>query len=333
MSTSRFLHVANGSCTTRLLEVAGIPGLRSIWADVLYEGPVPGGLTDAELLKVRGRFLAGPPETSSVDPVNDLKRWRQIIEDHAGYDELILWYEHDLFDQLNLIQVLSWIRNRVPASKVVSLVCIGAYAGHPRFKGLGELAPEEIASLLETRQPVTDAQYALARQAWEAFRDATPEPLDRLWRTDTTALPYLAPALVRFLQEYPWTRDGLSRTERRLLELSEPGSIELTRALPRMHDTEQAYYVTDGSLAEMVETLCNTTPPLLARSPEQTSAEELLRGSVTITEPGRQVLRGERDKVKWMGLDRWLGGVHLLGDGNEWRWDDTRQRITSGSRG
>ena len=57
---TRFLHVANGTCTTRLIESAGIPGTLSIWADPLYEGPVPGGLTDAELLELRARHLAGP---------------------------------------------------------------------------------------------------------------------------------------------------------------------------------------------------------------------------------------------------------------------------------
>ena len=57
---TRFLHVANGTSTTMTIEAAGIPGACSIWADPLYEGPVPGGLNDAELLDVRVRYLAGP---------------------------------------------------------------------------------------------------------------------------------------------------------------------------------------------------------------------------------------------------------------------------------
>ena len=105
-------------------------------------------------------------------------RWRAVIEHHESYDELILWFEHDLFDQLNLIQLLAWIRERLPAAKVVSLVCIGSFPGHPQFKGLGELTPDELASLLETRQRVGDAQYSLAELAWQAFREPTPEALD-----------------------------------------------------------------------------------------------------------------------------------------------------------
>src|SRR5947209_18378089 len=43
-ASARFLHVANGTCTTEIIEATGIPGTLSIWADPLYEGPVPGGL-------------------------------------------------------------------------------------------------------------------------------------------------------------------------------------------------------------------------------------------------------------------------------------------------
>jgi len=116
---TRFLHVANGTCTTRLIESAGIPGRVSIWADPLHDGPVPGGLTDAELLDLRVRHHAGP---ANVDPVNDLRKWREVIEQHESYDELILWFEHDLFDQLILIQLLTWLTRCLLAANEANLL-------------------------------------------------------------------------------------------------------------------------------------------------------------------------------------------------------------------
>ena len=326
----RFLHVANGSSVTRTLAEAGVPGLLSIWADPLHDGPVPGGLSDDALLEVRRSFHEGPPGGPSDDPVNDLRLWRRVIEEHDNYDELVLWFEHDLFDQLNLIQILSWIHERVPSSKVVSLVCIGSYPGRPDFKGLGELTAGELVPLLDTRQPVTESQYALAERAWGAFREATPQALDDFTRSDTAALPYLASALVRLLQEYPWTTDGLSRTERRLLRLAEAESLTLSMAFPRMHADERAYYVTDTALVELVETLSRTSPPLITQSPSAKSAAEWFRTTVTITPAGRAVLRGDQDRVALCGVDhRWLGGVELRNDATLWRWDDAHQRIVS----
>ena len=70
------------------------------------------------------------------------------------------------------MQLLTCIRERVPAGKPVSLVCIGSFPGHPRFKGLGELSPGELATLLEARQQIGEAQHSLAARAWEAFRAA-----------------------------------------------------------------------------------------------------------------------------------------------------------------
>jgi hypothetical protein len=345
---SRFLHVANGTSVTMTLEAAGVPGIRSIWADPLHDGPVPGGLNDDELLEVRRRHLGGSSEANPVwsgedptmDPANDLRQWRATIAQHESFDELILWFEHDLFDQLNLIQLLTWIRGHLPATKPVSLVCIGSFPGRPAFKGLGELSPDELASLLDGRQPVTDAQYALAARAWHAFRQPTPEALDELRRGDTSAMPYLADAVARFLQEYPWTRDGLSRSERRLLELADSGGIALWRAFPLMGEGERSYYVTDLSLADLATELSTTSPPLLTLDLTGVPEGHALKGTVTVTDAGRSVLAGQMDRVATCGIDRWFGGVHLelvrrsLGEGggvsSVWRWDVTSQRVTLG---
>ena len=323
-SAAPFLHVANGTSTTGTLEAAGIPGLKSIWADPLHDGPVPAGVNDEELLQVRERYL-GPP---SDDAAGGLRQWREAIANHSAYDELVLWYEHDLFDQLNLIQLLAWIRSRVPPTKTVSLICIDSFPGHPDFHGLGELQPGELASLFPTRRRVTDAEYALADRAWHAFRQPTPEAIDDLRQSETSALPFLAAALTRFLQEYPWTSDGLSRSERRLLQLAADGPIALTRAFPRMHAGEDAYYVADGTLAELAETLATTSPALLTSENGTNARHQLLHGTVGITDAGREVLAGRRDRVA-CGLDRWLGAVHLKSGAPIWRWDDDRQRMRS----
>jgi hypothetical protein len=318
---NEYLHVANGTTTTTTIETARIPGAVSIWADPLHDGPVPGGLSDADLLDVRARHLGGSDEPSFSETVAGLKDWRRVIAEHDAYRELVLWYEHDLFDQLNLIQLLTWVHDHLPSSKPVSLICIDSYPGRPSFKGLGELTVSELTPLLDTRQPVTNEQYEVADRAWRAFRAPTPEPLDRLRQSDTSALPYLASALTGFLREFPWTTDGLSRSERRLLQLTAAGSLTLTSAFPRMDDGQRAYYISDEALNELADGLSGTTPALLTAS-----EGESLRRTVAITDTGREVLAGRLDRVAVCGLDRWFGGTHLH-DRNMWRWDEERQRI------
>jgi hypothetical protein len=247
-----------------------------------------------------------------------------VIAHHDQYDELVLWFEHDLFDQLNLIQLLTWIHRHLPGSKTVSLICVGSFPGHPKFKGLGELNADELASLFEIRHRVHEEHYVQAEDAWRAFRSDTPEAVDALRRTRMTALPFLSTALTRLLQEYPWTRDGLSRTERRLLQLVEQEPVTLNDLFPRMHEGEE-YYITDLALADMVHTLSNTTPPLASFTHGE--GERLFRGVVGITDAGRETLSGARDRLSTGAIDRWIGGVHIRPGGTIWRWDNEWQSV------
>ena len=146
----------------------------------------------------------------------------------------------------------------------MSLICIDAFPGHPRFKGLGELSADELGPLFDTRQAITSAQYELAARAWDAFRADSPQALGALLRTDTHALPFLAAALGRHLEDYPWTRDGLSRTERRVMSLAQAGPIDIWTAFPLMHEDETAFYIADQSFWQVVTELASATPPLVA---------------------------------------------------------------------
>ena len=322
----RFLHVANGTSTTDTIHEAGIPGSTSIWADPLHEGPVPGLLSDEQLLDVRARHLASAG-IDAADTIAELRRWRQAIDDRASYDELVLWFEHDLFDQLNLIQLLGRIGQGSLRTGLVSLICIDSFPGHPRFKGLGELPPGELGSLFDTRQRVSDAQYDAAARAWDAFRAPDPLALEALLETDTSALPFLAAALQRHLQEYPWSRDGLSRTERRLMTLAGPGPIDIWKAFPLMHEDETAFYIADSSFWQVAQELESARPSLLTVAATSTAPNRLLAGTIAVTVAGQAVLNGQLDRVEQCGIDRWLGGVHLTGSHATWRWDDALEKI------
>jgi hypothetical protein len=325
----RLLHVANGTSTTGTIHAAGIPGSTSIWADPLHEGPVPGLLTDEQLLDVRARHLAGGG-IDAADAIDELRRWREAIDNLASYDELVLWYEHDLFDQLNLIQLLSRIGQGSLRTRSVSLICIGAFPGHPRFRGLGELSPGELGSLFDTRQRVSDAQYDAAARAWNAFRAPDPLALEALLATDTSALPFLATALRRHLQEYPWSRDGLSRTERRLMTLAEPGPIDIGNAFPLMHEDETAFYIADSSFWQVAQELESARPSLITVAATSTAPNQLPAGTIALTDAGQAVLNAQLDRVERCGIDRWLGGVHLVSSEpmlGMWRWDEAQRRI------
>ena len=206
-------------------------------------------------------------------------------------------------------------------------MCIGSFPGRPHFKGLGELTPIELESLLPTRQPVSDAQYLVAARAWQAFRSADPRRIEDLLRLDTSPLPFLAGALSRHLEEFPSTINGLSRTEQRLMDLAEPGPIDLWAVFSHLHDQETAFYIGDTSFWQVVQELTATSPPLLALEVTSSVPGRLPQGIIALTETGRDVLHGLADRVGRCGLQRWLGGSHLEGFEAMWRWHGAEARI------
>lgn len=314
------LHVANGHATTALIERAALAGRSMVWADALYDGPVPGDVSDEELLRVRAAFLASSPEGVNA-VLADLQGWRSSVDDQHSYDELVLWFEHDLFDQLNLIQLLTHLGQRDRVTPV-TIVTLNQFPGHPYFKGLGELAPADIASLWKGRVPVTEAQFALAPRAWAAFRSADPRAIDGFLSGDTTALPFLAAAFRRHLQEFPSDRDGLSRSERRMMELAHDAPIAIGRAFAQMSAGENAYYITDRTFVDRARELSSTMPPLLELKLDDEEQRGVTQGTMQVTETGRDVLNGKADRIRLCGVDRWLGGAHVDGRGPTWRWSE-----------
>jgi hypothetical protein len=209
----------------------------------------------------------------------------------------------------------------------VTLICVGAFPGHPDFRGLGELSPAEIETLLVTRAPVTEAQLSIATLAWGAFRAPDPREIERLLDGDTAPLLFLAPALRRQLEDLPWTTDGLSRTERRILDLAREAPVEIWTAFHRVSEGETAFYVADRSFWGIVGGLRSAMPALVEVRASVDGGAALPRGTIELTETGRAVMNGASDRVERCGIDRWLGGVHLEGRGPIWRFDAETRRV------
>jgi hypothetical protein len=277
----RVLHVANGHCTAGLIHEAGLPGRAQIWADPLHDGPVP-DLSDDELVRARAAFLASPPDSTAQQVEADLRGWRAVVDNHDGYDELVLWFEHDLFDQLNLIQLLARIGRDRPVPAPVSLVSIDRFPGHPDFQGFGELSPPELASLFPSRQRVTAQQFATAARAWDAFRGTDPGRIAAFLTEDTPALPFLAAALRRYLEEQPSGPDALTRSERRLLAQLAGGPMDIRSAWRGMHAGEDVYFITDTAFWRLISGLASRSPALINVIADHRSAAVLPRGTLTL---------------------------------------------------
>jgi hypothetical protein len=312
------LIITNGDGAVAAMEAAGIPGEKLPWRDVLHDGPVPAGLELDELSDVRAHFIAscgwGAPDAVR----RDFADRDAALKASTAQDEVVLWFEHDLYDQLQLFQLLDWFAHRDLGGTRLS------YVQDSEF--IAEVPHETLPARLDGRSDVTPEQLAAGHLAWAAFTAPDPAALARLMDADgqpgaLASLPFARSAIARLLQEHPDAETGLARSERQILEGLADGprsAGDLFRAVQAM---EEARYLGDGSFFRYAERLAGGPEPLLQLAggaafslpdwePGQPGAPTL-GGPVELTATGRQVLAGERDWIEIAGIDQWIGGVHL----------------------
>ena len=282
------------------------------WRDVLHDGPVPGGLSLAQLGPVRARFLSQVGWDDEARLLHAFKSRDDVVERYDEYENVVLWFEWDLYDQLQLLQLLDFFADKLGTRETPLRLEIVSVAGY-----LGTLAASEFPDLYAKRKPVDVATLSLGQKAWRAITSSEPGNVEALLKTDTSALPFLADALERFLEELPSTSDGLARSERQLMEGIASGASGFGDVFQYATMKEERIYCGDSSAALYLDRLSRGQTPLVSVSD----------ATFSLTDAGRSVLRREDDWIGLGGCDRWLGGMHLEGANAKWRWDPGNRRI------
>ncbi|MGD2116935.1 MAG: hypothetical protein PVG66_01130 [Chromatiales bacterium] len=310
---SSVLNITNGDCAVAVMEEAGITGRFLPWRDVLHDGPVPQGLSLEELSEVRAKFISDCGWGEYAEVLQSFIERDNVLKSFQDYDKVILWFEHDLYDQLQLLQILDWFHGRDLGSTRLSIVCTDRY--------LGPLTPDEMSSLLQYEVPVIHSQIELAKRSWEAFKDATPEKWYALLKQNTGELPFLEAAIVRMLEEFPGRKNGLSRTEQQALEIIAAGEKQPGKIFGRNQNLEERMFLGDSSFWNLLHGFLESSPPLIALEKDnELTLPENPDQELAITSAGEEVLSGKRNWLDIRAIDRWIGGIHLTPD-NAWCWD------------
>jgi hypothetical protein len=325
------LHITNGDSAVAGIEGTGVGGEVLPWRDALHEGPLPADAGPDELRAVRARFLAdcGWGDADAIEA--GMRERDERLRTALARDEVVvLWFEHDLYDQLQLIQVLDAVDG--DGGLVEAIL-------PDRFLGAMEVG--ELAALWPQRKAVGSDQIALARFAWEAVRAPDPHGIEALRNTHTAALPHLGAALRRLLEELPAVGDGLGRTERQALEAIAGGARSPLEVFVTAQKAEEAAFLGDTwmwtRLAELgrgdARLVQTTAGEPLGPPPPRSDENGFTAAELELTPNGRAVLAGEADRAALVPLDRWVGGIHVTGPEPAWRWDRATGRAVSASGG
>ena len=314
------IHFTNGSVVADALVAGGVKGRVVACADPLHDGPCLPGLSRVEWRDTRAHFLS----SSHNVPLDEVRRDFEIrdaaIDEAARAEEVVLWFEHDLFDQLNLIWLLDALAQAGTAAQRVRLVVIGEHPEVDPFHGLGQLSPAQLLALLPGRDTLSSGALDEARAAWADVCAPDPRPLARRANAESRHWPWLPGALGRLVEELPSVSAGLSRTERQGLEAIGGGAATLGEAFAACAAREERVFLGDWSFYAIMRRLHVAATPLITRTVGTTEPPDSARSSlVALTAFGQRVLSGLEDHASVNGLDRWVGGVRLLGQSPRWR--------------
>lgn len=331
------LHIHNGDCSADSARKSSLPGEHFAWRESLVTGPTPSGLSGSEWRSIRARHLSEAYGDEVQDCERGLLSQEEALASFSEHDEVVLWFEHDLFCQLHLLYLLNWFSPRALGSARLSLICIGEFPGKENFRGLGELSPEQLASLFPARTEVTSAQMDLAASAWRAYCSPNPTEIEKILQTDTSPLPFLESTLRAHLERFPATKNGLGRIENRATQLIHDGLNKFSDLFARFGEAEPVFGLGDAQFWLALRRMSAARQPLVTiegiqNSQSQTALNpDVVRSAkLELTEVGELVRKGEADFVELNGIDVWLGGVHLFGTDNSWRWDGETRKLVRG---
>jgi len=327
------LHIHNGDSSANIAKASSIPGEHIAFRESLITGPTPADVSGDEWRRVRAQHLSESYPADLDECEQDLLNQEKKLDSAAEYDEVVLWFEHDLFCQTNLLYLLNWFGQRELGNTKLRLICIGEFPGKENFRGLGELNAGEMASLFPDRQSITAAQLKLGELTWQAYCSPNPAEIKKVLDSDTSPLPFLDSAFRAHLRRFPSTQNGLGRIEDTSLKLIRAGAKTFIELFPLFANAEPVYGLGDSQLWLALNQLTAGKQPLLAIENRHDVRQQLTpdiarKAKIEITKSGESVRRGEADQVELNGIDHWLGGVHLSPT-NLWRWDDEIEALVS----
>lgn len=302
------IHIHNGDVVAALARRSGIPGEHLVFRESLITGPVVVGATENrnDWIERRAHALAGQSGDPLLRVRTDLLGQEQALDAVVAHDEVILWFEHDLYCLVHLLYLLD--RLSPTKSAGVSLVWSA--------QALSGFTEEEMYGLYGSRSAVSPEMFRTASDAWADYTSPDASRLNR-WPHADAGFTFLREGMRLHTTRFPSLRNGLGAIEERSLAVIAEGSSHFAAVFDVVNAELPRFSLGDSAFAEILRRMATCPVPLL------TMMGEFPKATFAITQAGERVLRGDADHLDLNPPDQWLGGVHLTTE-DLWRYDGTR---------
>ena len=250
---------------------SGIPGIVAIWREALCTGPTSYRIGTTEWLSERMQHLS--VLDSAEQGQHRLEGELQIIQSFRG-DEVVLWFEYDLFCQINMFAALAFLF-QLDYSGQVTLVCAGRTGD--AWLTLGQFDKAMWQAGFNRRWSLQGRDLEFANQCWSAYCSDDHAGLSHFATQESSVFPYLALAIRNHFLRFPSRSTGLTEYEISLLEILSQNPLPLQKYLRRIFEAH--HLIGYGDLQHLY--FLQRLHPLCA----------LVQGNYTLTEVGIETLQ------------------------------------------
>ena len=215
---TRTLHVLNGDSTAKILEKSKIKGDVVVWRELLCDGPLHKNVGSDEFWLNRYTYFETEIGVSRLEYFDKTIKEIVKLEDLSGYNEVVLWFEFDLFCQVNLLALCTYLLDNYVKKTSYYLVCVGKENGKDKLQSLADYFSEEYRNLYENKISLSKTSLEYAKECWSVYVENSFEKLKSFDFNQSSKFKYLQLAINQHLNRFP-SENGFSQIENKILKI------------------------------------------------------------------------------------------------------------------
>ena len=213
------LHIANGDCTAEIIKKTNLVGDILVWRELLCEGPICKDVGSDEFWLKRYAYFENELGVSKLEYFDKTIKELVQLEDVEVYDEVVLWFEFDLFCQVNLMALCSYLLQSFRKDVTYKLVCTGWVKGKEKLQSLSNFSSNEFESLYENSLNISKSNLEFAEQCWNVYVENNIENLQEFnFNKQLGKFPYFQKAMEQHLSRFP-DEKGINQIQYKILEI------------------------------------------------------------------------------------------------------------------
>jgi hypothetical protein len=275
------LHILNGDTTLYQIRKTRLVGDFFIWREILCEGKITSIVGSDLFWQERENWMSNFLEGGISEYQNKFKNKFQEI-DFSSYSEIILWFEYDLFCQINLLAALSWLDSLNLQNSKISMIMVGNHPKYDKMVGLGEINSKDYPALFEQRVELTKSDLTFATGIWDIYRSPNHDKLiEKIKKDANPKFKYLLVAFKAHFRRFPQMINGLSEIENNIAEIVKNDFISKRKIIGQLLKNENYYGFGDLQYLEKI----NQLSPILIQHSD----------SIKLNPLGKSILNGKQN--------------------------------------